>query len=339
MMLLIDSLYINNSGGLRLLDLLVNEMIMQEVDFYLLADKRCQGRYKGINVCYKKASLKKRKEFYKAHRNNFTSVLCFGNIPTPIKLNVPVYTYFHNINLLTLAEAHSLSEKITMWLKRQVFRHYKKNTDFWLVQTSNTSQELCKHLYESSERVKLMPFFELPNRLNELKNEKHGDEYVFVSNYTGAKGHEELLNAWALLHKQGINRKLHLTVPYECEDFCRKIKQAQEEGVMVINHGIIPFDKVMELYRKSKAIIYPSHNESLGLGIVEAITAGCDVIGANLPYMYAVCKPSQVFNPYSSESIMDAVTRYENGENEKSELLIYNHIEELIKLLCNNSHK
>jgi len=178
-----------------------------------------------------------------------------------------------------------------------------------------------------------MPFYELPDGFKMLKNDNHGEDYAYVSNYTGAKGHEELLSAWVLLHKQGGNRKLHLTVPYECKVFCNKIKQAQEEGVIVVNHGSIPFNEVMDLYRRSKVIIYPSHNESLGLSIIEAIKAGCDVIGADLPYLHSVCKPSQIFNPYSPESIKNAVLRYEEGSSPKSELLIHNKLGELIGLL------
>ena len=93
------------------------------------------------------------------------------------------------------------------------------------------------------------------------------------------------------------------------------------------------FKQVIELYGMSKAIVYPSHNESLGLGIVEALVAGCDVIGANLPYIHSICHPSVVFDPYNPESIADAIEEYEKEENHKSVLTIYNHIDELIELL------
>lgn len=333
-MLLIDSLYINNSGGLRLLEYLLAELQKKDVHFYLLADARCHGRFDSCkHVRYMNASLWERKKFYKAEARRFSSVLCFGNIPAPIKLGVPVYTYFHNINLLTLGEARSKKERLIMWLKREVFRHYRKNTDYWLVQTSNTAKELCEKLYEPMEKVKLMPFYELSDELEALRSVKHGNDYVFVSNYTGAKGHEEMLKAWQLLHRQGINKTLHLTVPLECSEFVSKIEAARKDGVMIENHGFVPFEKIIDLYGKSKAIIFPSHNESLGLGIIEAITAGCDVLGADLPYIHAICKPSGVFDPYSAESIADAVMEYEKREAKKSELTIYNHIEELIELL------
>lgn len=333
-LVLIDSLYINNSGGFRLLDYLVRTLTKEEIQFFLIADERCRGRMGHCqNVQYMKASLRNRRIFYASHYNDFAKVFCFGNIPVPIKLKVPVYTYFHNINLLTLKEARSFKELVAMWLKRQVFRALKNNTDLWIVQTSNTSDELKAHLHESDERVIILPFYELPGDFQSLRSTSHGDDYVYISNYTGAKGHETLLEAWQLLHNRGIDKTLHLTVSNRQTTFLEKLNKAQEQGVRIINHGSIPFDKVLNLYRESKALIYPSHNESLGLGIIEAISAGCDVIGADLPYLYAICKPSVTFNPYSAISVADAVCQYETKQFEKSSLIINNKIDEIVGLI------
>jgi len=333
-MILIDSLYINTSGGLRLLEFLVRVLQEKNVDFYLLADSRCRGLFNGCkHVRYMNASLWERKAFYKAKASRFSSVLCFGNIPAPIHLDVPVFTYFHNINLLTLDEALYFAVKVKSWLKREVFKHYKKNTNYWLVQTSNTANELCQHLGESKDRVKLMPFYELPEGVSEIAKQPHGDDYVFVAVSAPGKGHEELLDAWRLLHKNGINKRLHLTVQSD-SILSERVKEVQKEGVNVINHGVIPFKEVFDLYKQAKAIIYPSHNESLGLGIVEAVTAGCDVIGSDLPFLHSICKPSAVFDPYSAASIVEAVEEYEKGECGRSELTVRNQIEELISLIA-----
>lgn len=336
MNLLIDALYINESGGLRLLEYLVASLQERGVVFHLVADLRCKGHFDALHsVEYMKASMGSKASLYNRDMSEYTSLLCFGNIPPTMRLQIPVYTYFHNINLLTLAEAHSLSVKMKSWLKREVFKHYKQNTNYWLVQTSNTANELLKHLGEKPERVKLMPFYELPEECDDIAKQSHGDDYVFVALHVPGKGHEELLEAWRILHSQGIDKTLHLTVQKE-SPFCEKIKRSQNEGVNVVNHGVIPFKEIFDLYKQSKAIIYPSHNESLGLGVVEAVTSGCDVIGSDLPFLHSICKPSVVFNPYSPESIAEAVVEYEKGGTDKSELLIHNQIDELIELISNH---
>jgi glycosyltransferase involved in cell wall biosynthesis len=336
MKLLIDALYINESGGLRLLEYLVASLQERGVEFHLVADLRCKGHFDALpSVEYMKASMGSKASLFNRDLSEYTSLLCFGNIPPTKRLKIPVYTYFHNINLLTLAEAHSLSVKMKSWLKREVFKHYKQNTNYWLVQTSNTANELLKNLREKPDRVKLLPFYELPEECEDIAQQQHGKDYVFVALHVPGKSHEELLGAWYILHSKGIDKTLHLTVQEE-SPFCEKIKEAQIGGVNVVNHGVIPFKEVFDLYKQSKAIIYPSHNESLGLGIVEAVTSGCDVIGSDLPFLHSICKPSAVFNPFSTESIAEAVMKYENGGTDKSELLIHNQIDELIELISNN---
>lgn len=333
-MILIDSLYINNSGGFRLLNYLAKELTRRRADFYLLADGRCRGRLDYcMKVEYMTASMKSRKHFYIKHKYDFSSVLCFGNIPAPVKMEVPVYTYFHNINLLTLAETHGLKNYLLSWLKRQIFRHYKTNTDLWLVQTDNTARELKCHLNEPEDKIKIMPFFELQKELIYLYNVAHGNDYAYIANYTKAKGHEELLKAWTILHNNGIDRTLHLTISDDDAEFVEKINAAREMGVQIVNHGFVPFSNVLSLYKASKVLIYPSHNESLGLGIIEAVTAGCDVIGSDLPFLHSICKPSGVFDTFNEYSIVAAVEKYEKGNNEKTELRVKDHIEEIINLM------
>lgn len=334
-MILLDSLYICKSGGLRLLQYLVAKLIDRKIDFILLADDRVNGLFDFCtNVEYIHATLLSRRIIYKKINKDITKVLCFGNIPPPFRLNIPVYTYFHNINLLKLSKDYSLPEKIKSWFKRQVLRSFKLNTDFWLVQTSNTAKELCDNLYEQKSRVKMMPFFDLPNQLSHLKCVEHGDDYVYISAYVPGKGHEELLEAWELLKRSGYDKTLHLTVPFS-SPFIPMINRAQMRGLNVVNHGLISFEQVMALYKQSKAIIYPSHNESLGLGLVEAMEAGCDVIASDLPFVHSICKPSCSFTPYSPESIADAIIEYEKGECLKTEIIIENMIDELMDLLIN----
>lgn len=337
-MLLIDALYIREGGGVILLHYLLDSLMEKNVMFHLIYDSRCKDDFIGVaSKTMINVSLKSRYNYYRKHRFDFSSVLCFANIPAPLKLQVPVYTYFHNINLLTLEHTRSSKEFFISWLKRQVFRLLKGNTDFWVVQTSNTQNELIHNLNENVERVLILPFFFLPKNLIDISLENERKDYLFVGNYyNGAKGHDELLDSWEILFNRGYNLRLHLTIDKSNEKVCKRIEEMNERGINVVNHGTIPFDKVVDLYAKSKALVYPSHNESLGLGIVEAITAGCDVLASDLPFTHSICVPSRVFNPYSPDSIADAIIKYEEGEYSKSELIVRNQIDELIGLLVKN---
>lgn len=333
-MILIDALYINQSGGLRLLTYLVNSLRERSISFYLLADKRCEGLFDHLqNVEYLHASIINRYTWYKQSTLDYSCVLCFGNLPAPFRLKVPVYTYYHNINYLTLRDLHSVKDKIVSWVKREVYRYLKDNTNLWIVQTSNTNNEIVKNLRIPEEKVILIPFYDIPKELENLASLPHGNDYVYVANFTGSKQHDVLIEAWKILHTRGVDKVLHLTVSDAKTDCISRIKEAQEQGVKIFNHGSMPFNEVISLYKRSKATVYPSLNESLGLGIVEAISAGCDVIGSDLPFIHSICIPSRVFDPRSAMSIADAVAKYENGGSSKSELLIHNQIDEMIELI------
>lgn len=320
-------------GAFQLLKYLIDTLEKRGISFFLLADARCAGKLDDVSqICYLDATLKNRKLFYRREMSeDISSVFCFGNVPPPVKLNVPVYTYFHNINMLTLSDCKSRKQLVKFWLKRWFIRSQKSHSDEWFVQTSNTANELKKHLDIAEEKVKLYPFYKLP-----VFPKGTGDrtDYIFVGEYSGSKGHKELLEAWRILHKKGIDRTLHLTVSLG-DEFLKNLQEAIDEGVNIVNHGYIPVEQLSQLYMKSKATIYPSYNESFGLGLVEAMEAGCDVIGADLPYTHAICDPSEVFVPASPYSIVQAVIRYEEGSIPRSKLKVSDTICSLINTIVN----
>lgn len=331
--ILIDALHICMGGGLMILNHLVNNLVSEGVNFVLLKDSRCPKLQSENSVRYIEilpSSFNARYKYYKSHNNAFRSVLCFGNIPPYIKLDVPVHTYMHNVSLLKIPKDYSFKGKVLSYLKRCILLHYSKNTTDWIVQTPNTASLVKAVFNRSDQKVLEYPFYYIPNALSE-KSYSDRTDYVFIGDYTNAKGHEYIVEAWTLLHRMGIDLTLHLTVSDPV--FCRWIEAAQAEGVKIVNHGLIPFDRVIRLYKLSKATVYPSLNESLGLGVIEAMAAGCDVIGSDLPYLHCLCEPSATFAPSSPQAIVEAVLKYEKGECYPTLPLIHDKINEFISYI------
>lgn len=334
-MILIDAIYVNYGGALGLLKYLVESLVARNEDFFLLADSRCKGIFDKLpHVEYQDASEKGRKLFYKSHEGEFSSVFCFGNVPPPYRLKVPVYTYFHNVNMLTLQNCRDWKQKVKFWMKRTYIKSLRKNTAEWFVQTSNTAKELTKHLAVPEEKVKLYPFYKLPAY---PQSESPRTDYIFVGEYSGSKGHAELLEAWKLLHEQGVDLTLHLTISLG-DVILQQLKAAIENGVKIINHGYIPVEELAGLYMQCKATVYPSYNESFGMGLVEAMEAGCDVIASDRPYVHAICEPSKVFEPSSPSSIADAIIEYENGSKKETKLLVKDMVNEMIIRIINKQN-
>lgn len=328
-MLLVDSIYVNMGGGLSLLKYLVATLQEKGVKFRLLVDVRVGEQFSDVDdKVILPPSESSRYKFYTKFPQDVTSVFCFGNVPPPVKLSVPVYTYFHNINMLTLADCKGWKQLLKFWMKRFYIKCLSRNTDMWFVQTDNTANELIKNLRVDKAKVELYPFYKIPHIKN---NECERVDYVFIGEDTGSKGHKELILAWELLHEQGFNRTLHLTVSARSSLY-KEIEVMKNKGIDIKNHGLIPISEVFSLYSKSVATIYPSRNESLGLGLIEAMEMGCDVIAPCLPYVYAVCQPSATFQYGNPESIVRAILKYERGQT-KTQKLVSNTINKLIERL------
>lgn len=331
---LIDAIYINMGGALTVLNRLVDGCVEAGLDFVLLKDERCPKLRSEDGV--KKTvilppSLKVRHTYYKEHRNEFHSVLCMGNVPPTIKMSCRVHTYFHNLSVLMNQKTMTHSRRIKNWLKKQTIRFYAKNTDTWIVQTWNTENLIKETLPWKGKEFFRYPIYMIPKEFCPNPDVAKTD-YLFVGEYTMAKGHDELLEAWKLLHAEGIDVPLHLTCS-ERTLFLEHLNDSIANGVSIVNHGFVPFSEMAGIYQRAKCIVYPSLNESLGLGIVEGLHAGCDVLTSDLPFAHAICKPSEVFDPHCPRSIADAVKRYESGQSNKSELTIHDCVGELIELL------
>ncbi|MCM1311104.1 MAG: glycosyltransferase [Bacteroides sp.] len=328
--ILLDALHINMGGALMILNHLVNRLVARNIDFVLLKDDRCpklDSESSIGNIYVSPSSIANRRRFYREHENDYSAVLCLGNVPPEIKLPVATHTLMHNVSLLAIPTDNSPKQKIANYLKRCYIRHYASNTDTWIVQTTHTARLLDGYINRGSRPIEVYPFYFVPDNINMVPFEKRHD-YVFIGEHTGAKGHEYLIDAWGELAKKDIRPVLHLTSNSPLLE--GRIKSAIDKGARIENHGYVSFEEVVKIYNKSKATVYPSLNESLGLGIIEAGESGCDIIGCDLPYLHAVCQPSAVFEPRNVEAIVSAVASYEMGECDRSHLTINDMVDNLI---------
>lgn len=330
--LLIDALHIHESGALMILNHLVRRLVERHVDFCLLKDSRSPQLWEErkvpkvmVSACDEFSRLR----FYLRHRDEYRAVLCLANVPPPVRLRCPVYTYIHNVSLLAIPADYPPVWKFKSWLKRIYIRFQSRNTDCWMVQTANTEQLVNCAINSRKLPVWQYPFFQdLPKQSEECQAVR--TDYLFIGDDTNAKGHTYLIEAWGKLARRGVTPTLHLTVT--SARLQPLIEEARQLGANIVNHGCIPFEEVVSLYRRSKATVYPSLNESLGLGLIEALQAGCDVIGCDLPYVHCVCTPSYVFAPQSPDSIVEAVLRYEAAP-QPSVLTIVDRTDALISVL------
>ncbi|MGV8947027.1 MAG: glycosyltransferase [Lutibacter sp.] len=335
-MILLDSLYINNSGGKILLDYLVEKLEKSELDVFYLFDKRCENDYQYVpkdRKTYLKASLLNRHKFYKDNRQRFSKVFCFGNLPPTLKLEVPVYTYFHQKLFLQIPKELPIKQKLVLTVKSKIFNLLIDNTHFWMVQTATVKKEfLNKFQNIVKERVIVLPFY--PTFFDPLVSvNREKNSFVYVSNGSPHKNHLRLIEGFVKFYQKHQTGKLYVTIGNEFPIVQKLIAMYQEKGFPIINIGFLNRLELEKLYKKNEFLVFPSLTESFGLGLLEAMENGCKIIGADLPYTHAVCNPSLIFDPYNVESIAAAFYQGSTTNTKPTEQLIFNEIDNLITLL------
>ena len=328
--ILIDGIFLNMGGAVTIFNRLIDGLVEHGVNFVLLKDARCPKLISEDGVpkmIVLEPSFKSRHKFYKEHRDDFSKVVCMANMPPSVRLKVPVTTYFHNLTVLSIPSNFSIKRKLRFWIRRAALLLLCRNTDSWVVQTQK-SEDTLRNAKPHKKHIYQYPIYRIPEEFSD-DGRKDRDGFVFVGEYSYAKGHDELLEAWKILKARGCNPLLKLTVSKK-SDFLNQLSAGIATGLNIKNYGFLPYMQLPELYKSSKALIYPSRNESLGLGLIEAAVAGCDIVSSDHPFTYSVCKPSVVFDPTDPASIADAVCRYLEGEGKKSELTISDKLEEFL---------
>lgn len=333
-MILIDAIYINNGGGKVLLDYLIIELEKTEKEIFYLLDDRVQNNIPAIKkenkIRFMKGSLISRNNFYKQYKTQFSTVLCFGNLPPNIRILAKVYTYFHQPLYLDLPEDMVLKQKLIYTLKQKIVNHFKKNTNYWIVQSEMIKEKISNKYSISQDKILRLAFY--PPFAKQVSLPKIPHTYLYVSNANPHKNHELLIEAFSEFYKQYKKGTLTLTISNDFPLLLQLVKEKQNEGVPIVNIGFVARDELQKLYAETEFLVFPSLTESFGLGLVEAIENGCKVIGADLPYTFAVCEPSLIFNPNDKSSIINALSLSLQNTKE-SVAKVKNTIHYLLKLL------
>ena len=335
-MILIDSIFVNESGGKVLLDYLVENLENNKMEVHYLFDDRIKNNHPEIltnQVTYLKSGLYRRYEFYKKNKSRFSKVLCFGNLPPYIKMETEVFTYFHQPMYLNVSKEFSLIERLKFKLKIIILTQIAQNTNLWLVQTDLIKQKLHYKFHFNSESIKVIPFYPQFEQLESISI-REKNTYLYPSNASSHKNHKRLINGFCEFYDKNKVGKLILTVSEYYTDVLKLIENKLSMNYPIENIGFVDRLTLQRKYLSSEFLIFPSLAESFGLGLIEAVECGCKVIGSDLPYTYEVCTPTLVFNPIEEDSIIGAFENSLIGENLKLSMpVIQNNINQIISLL------
>ncbi|GAB3572198.1 hypothetical protein GCM10027578_31930 [Spirosoma luteolum] len=314
-MLLIDAANISG-GGAVLLRYLAGQLQARGLPFHVLKKPSVPidlpaNLYTDLTV-----GLRNRGEVLQAaiDRHQPDTLLCFGNFPPPFKADIRTVTYFHNLHYLNGHDRRSfrLRDRIKRNLRRAYLTAYQHHTDWFVVQTPYVRRLFLDTFSVDPARVVVFPFYnEEAIRAVAVPDEADPVAFLYASSPEPHKNHVTLLRAWALLHQQGLTPTLHLTVapdsPYTTPALLNQISQLQQQGVRIVNHGQMTYETLLQLTASCGTCVFPSVNETIGLGLLEAYWLGSAILAADRPYLDDVVTPTARFDPYDPAALARAV--------------------------------
>ena len=328
--IIINAVNIHNGGGEILLNQLISALPERNVIIF------CSKKLNHINN--KKQYIK----FIKIKSNFFSrilselsiykkskqydKVLYFGNFPPIFKMRAYVYLYMQNRLLvdykINLREFPTYL-RLKLYILRFFLKFFNKNVSQYIVQTDSMFKLVKKEL---SKNVIKLPFLSdtYSKKSEEINDKNKLYDFIYVASGYAYKNHLNLLNAWQLLANENLYPSLLLTIdsklfPKALKIINQKISKSdlKVENIFFDNH-----DNLIDMYSKSRALIFPSNYESFGIPLIEAKYLNLPILAGELDYIRDLIDPIQTFDPNSSISIYRAVKRFLNIPFDRTPILI-----------------
>ena len=242
-------------------------------------------------------------------------VLCFGNLPPLFRLRGDVSVFLQNRYLVddqAPLGALPLKPRIRLRMERVWLTTCRSHAMRYFAQTSSMQRLAESRLGVPVICSPFVPESVLASTITPDRSISARFDFLYVASGEAHKNHTVLISAWAMLADEGVFPSLALTLSEtHSPDLVKHIEvQRTAKGLRIHNLGVLPHDQLVDLYRDSKALIYPSGFESFGLPLIEAKLVGLPVLAPELDYVRDVLDPTESFDPSSPISIARAVKRF-----------------------------
>ncbi len=320
--LIIHAPNVHQGGGAALLVPLLSATAKEHLSCTAIVDRRLKldhtlsGDIEVIRVNPTLRSRLKAEKMLATVSKQGDTVLCFGNLPPLFRLRGRVLVFLQN---RYLAEPVDLSGfpwpvRLRISLERLWLRSRTSTVSRFIVQ-SPSMQRLLENAV--GREAMILPFMEDASGYSRSvhKSGSRGSsrwDFLYVASGEPHKNHRNLIRAWCLLAEEGIRPSLCLTIPdHSADQLLAWIEREKTRNDLSIeNMGNATSEEIHSLYGKSRALIYPSKCESLGLPLIEAKISHLPVLASELDYVRDVLDPEQAFDPDSPVSIARAVKRF-----------------------------
>jgi glycosyltransferase involved in cell wall biosynthesis len=248
---------------------------------------------------------------------------CTSNT-APLQINVPMVLTLHDIlymqkiDLLKGSLYQRFGNLYRKYLVPKIINRCQK-----IITVSNFEKREINDFFQlPPDRVHTIynaysPYFQIIEDSNKLQAYKAKydlpDQFIlYLGNTHPNKNLGNVLKAIHLLHKT-TNSNMSLVMPDIDDGFLRStLNQIGNSELRKAIHltGYIPNNELVYLYNLATIFLYPSHYESFGMPILEAMACGVPVITSNRAAMPEIANgTAEIIDPDKPEEIMMAIIK------------------------------
>ena len=281
--------------------------LTEEEELHLLVSRRSRAMHQGYGpgVHYitfpwsnERRNLRTLSEHvYAPVRLPLKGIDVFNTLIAPVVKPAPsLVAHFKTMHAFTAPEAIGGAARL---YRRIGYPRTAKLADAIIINSESLRSEVEKHLDVDPSKLRLIPEavdHELfrpgdPEQARRRLAERYGVDrpfVLFVSSLWPYKNCDGLLRAFALAKPDLAGHRLVVVGPGRDTAYVNALHSlAAELGIAddVVWVGGVPLEETVHFYRAADVFVYPSHNETFGLTILEAMACGCPVVTSDCSAM------------------------------------------------------
>ena len=329
MNIFVNASNIHTGGGKVILnDFISATKFFNQINFKIYIDSRFNfTEFERKNVSFTKT--KKRQRFLvcfeiekQTHIDDI--VIYLTNIPPIIRHKCKTVLVQSNrfvIDYFSLS-GFSIVTKIRLYAEKFLFFINKNKIDYIVVQSDSMSSVLQnKGINKNKIFITAYKKIDEEENTKNLNYQRQNNTFLYVSSDDPHKNHKKLIEAWCLLSEENIFPKLILTIDKNTSLHNSIIKKVEKYGLNIDISPNLERLEILNLYKQSTALIFPSFFESYGLPLVEANHYKLPVIASELDYVRDILDPVETFDPNSAKSISRSVKRFLKIKEKKTDIV------------------
>jgi glycosyltransferase involved in cell wall biosynthesis len=261
-------------------------------------------------------------QLYAPVRLPLAGVDVFSTLIAPVVRPAPaVVAHFKTMHAFTTPGALSPAARL---YRRIGYPRTAQMADAVIINSESLRSEVLKYLDMDPAKLRLIreavdhELFRPGDRQEAQRrvHQRHGVAQpfvLFVSSLWPYKNCDGLIRAFAVAKPDLAGHRLVVVGPDRDAEYIGQLRAlASSLGIAddVVWVGGVPLEETVDFYRAADVFVYPSHNETFGLPILEAMACGCPVVTSDRSAMPETAGGAALLaDPEDPRSIASAIVR------------------------------